>query len=217
MPIAKLAKMLCFAGILCFFCKSILQIDKRPSIVTVYTSTGSFQCQHFVKKCGTKACRSHYHYSYFTKFHVNYHRNLLAKFYYDDSLKKEYFLCSSSTAFQTEFLKSFYSNMFLCPEYSLHQKAMEYNINVPTGNAIMDPKCLREAFYQLALMDMLQLFYSGKQLSSLIQSHDVDKNIIDILPSLKVSFRQYYSKHRCNVPGCGVVMGFDADCKVSIE
>ena len=91
MAVPIVATMLFFAGILCFFCKSILQIEKRSSIVTVYTSKGSFQCRHFVKKCGTKTCRSNYHYSYFTRFHVNYDRNLLAKFYYDDSLEEEYF------------------------------------------------------------------------------------------------------------------------------
>ena len=206
---------LTFAGILCLFCKSILQTDtKRPATVTVYTAKGSFQCHHFVKKCQSKKCRAHFHYSYYTRYHVHYDSNMLAKFFYDDSLKKEYFLTSSSTAFQTEFLRSFYSDMFLCPEYSFYQKSMNYNINVPTGSAMMERKRFTEAFHQLALMDMWQLFNEKKPLSTLKQSHDVDRNISDIISSLKVSFQQYYSRHRCDIPGCGVVIGFDADCKV---
>ena len=200
------------------FCKSILQNDEnRSATVTVYTSKGSFQCHHFVKKCGSKSCRTHYHYSYYTRYHVNYDGNMLAKFYYDDCLKKEYFLESSSTAFQTEFLRSFYSDMFLCPEYSFHQKCMNFNINMPTGSAMMETKRFTEAFHQLALMDMWQLFNGEKRLSTLIQSHDVDRNISDNLISMKVSFQEYYSKHRCDIPGCGEIIGLDADCKVSLK
>ena len=209
--------MLSFTGLFCLFCKSLLHLDeKRPATVTVYTLNGSFQCHHLVKKFRSKGCNAHFHYSYFTKYHVYYDKNMLAKFYYDDCLKKEYFLSSSSTAFQTEFLRSLYSDMFLCPEYSFYQKSMNFNITVQSGNIMMEPKRLTEAFFQLALLDMWQLFNSAKLLSSLIQSHDVDRNINDIMPSLKDSFRHYYSKHHCDIPGCGVIIGFDADCKVCV-
>ena len=207
--------MLSFAGIFCLFCKSILRLDeKRPSTVTVYTSVGSFLCKHFVKKCDRKDCQAHFHYSYFTRYHVFYDKNMLAKFYYDDSLNKEYFLFSSCTAFKTDFLHSFYSDMFLCPEYSFYQKSMNFNITVPTGNIMMEPKRFTEAFFQLALMDMWQFLNPGHLLSTLIQSHDLDRNIDDLLPLLKRSFRRHYSEHRCDTPGCGVIIGFDANCKV---
>ena len=213
--VSKFAMMLSFSRILCFFCKAILHVDeKRPTIVTVYSSAGSFQSRHFVKRCLTKKCQAHYHYSYFTRYNVFYADNMLAKFYYDDSLQKDYFLASSCSAFKTDFLKSFFSDMFLCPEYSFHQKSMNFNLNVPTGNAVLSPKRYRDAFFQLALLEMWKLFNSTKSLSSLIQSHDVDRNITDLMPSLKQSFREYYSKHHCDISGCGTVMGFDADAKV---
>ena len=82
-----------------------------------------------MKKCDQKDCQAHFHYSYYTRYHVYYDKNKLAKFYYDDSLNKEYFLSSSSTAFKTDFLRSFYSDMFLCPEYFFFQKSMNFNIN----------------------------------------------------------------------------------------
>ena len=79
---------------------------------------------------------------------------------------------------------------------------------------MMGRQRLTEAFFQLALLDMWKLFNDAKPLSSLVQSHDVDRNIGDLMPLLKDSFQQYYSKHRCDIPGCGIVIGFDADCKV---
>ena len=98
---------------------------------------------------------------------------------------------------------------------ALSTRSTKNNINVQTGSAMMERKRFTEAFHQLALMDMWQLFNAEKPLSTLKQSHDVDRNISDIIPSLKLLFQQYYSEHRCNIPGCGVVIGFDADCKVS--
>ena len=207
--------MLSFSGILCFFCKAILHLnEKRSSTVTIYSSSGSFQSRHFVKRCPTKKCRAHYHYSYYTRQNVYYDDNMLAKFFYEDSLQKDYFLASSSTAFKTDFLRSFYSEMFLCPENSFYSKSMNYNLNVPTGNAVLQPKRFRDAFFQLALLEMWKLFNSTASLSSLIQSHDVDRNITDLMPSLKQSFQDYYSEHHCEISGCGSVLGFDADAKV---
>ena len=148
---------------------------------------------------------------------MNYENNKLAKFFYDDCLEKEYFFPSSSTAFETDFLRSFYSEMCLCPEYSFYQKSMTYNLNVPTGNDVLVPKRFVEAFFQFALLDMWKLFNTQVGLSTLIQSHDVDRNISDLTSTLKHQFQQYYSTHRCNTPGCGTVIGFDADCKVNMS
>ena len=74
-------------------------------------------------------------------------------------------------------------------------------ISTSTGNAMMEPKRFTEAFFQLALMDMWQLFNPEQPLSSLIQSHDLDRNINDLLPALKRSFQHHYSKHHCDTPG----------------
>ena len=127
--------MLFFTGILCIFCDSLLKLEgKRPKTVTIYTSRGSFQAQHVVKICHAKRCRAHYHYSFFTKYQVMYNDHKLAKFFYHDSLQKEYFFTSSSTAFETEYLRTFYSDMVLCPESSFHQKADYFNMNAATGN-----------------------------------------------------------------------------------
>ena len=202
-------------GLSCFFCNSILKTDKRLTFITVYTSRGSFHAQHMIKRCRT--CQAHFHYSYFTRYNVNYENNKLAKFFYDDCLEKEYFFPSSSTAFETDFLRSFYSEMCLCPEYSFYQKSMTYNLNVPTGNDVLVPKRFVEAFFQFALLDMWKLFNTQVGLSTLIQSHDVDRNISDLTSTLKHQFQQYYSTHRCNTPGCGTVIGFDADCKVNMS
>ena len=205
--------MLCFIGLFCIFCKSILKkSNKNPSTVTVYTSRGSFRTQHVVKCCWT--CHAHFHYSYFTRLKVNYDNNKLAKFFYDDCLQKEYFFSSASTAFKTEFLRSFYAEMVLCPEYSFHQKSMTYNLNVPTGNDVLDPRRFTDAFFQFALLDMWKLFHPDVELSTLTQSHDVDRNITDLTSTLKHQFQRFYSAHRCDIPGCGIVIGFDADCKV---
>ena len=207
--------MLSFTGVFCLFCNSILRVDsKRPTIVTIYTNQGSIKAEHFVKVCDRKNCRTHFHYSFFTRYQVTYREDKLARFFYDDALDKEYFQSSASTGFKTEFLRSFYTEMFLCPEYSFHQKTMSYNLNVATGNSMLMPKRFTEAFFQFALLELWNLFNPGVGISTLIQSHDVDINIRDLTPNLKAAFQSYYSNHRCEVSGCGAVIGFDADQKV---
>ena len=91
---------------------------------------------------------------------------------------------------------------------------MTYNLNVPTGNDVLDPRRFTDAFFQFALLDMWKLFHPDVGLSTLTQSHDVDRNITDLSSTLKHQFQRFYSAHRCDIPGCGIVIGFDADCKV---
>ena len=147
---------------------------------------------------------------------MNYDDNKLAKFFFDDCLEKEFFFSSSSTAFESEFFRCFYSDIVLCPEYSFHQKCMNFNLNVATGNDKLVPNRLTEAFFQFALLDLWNLFNTEVGLSTLIQSHDVDRNITDLTPTLKNQFQRHHSTHRCDSPGCGTVIGFDADCKVKV-
>ena len=182
--------MLSFTGLLCIFCNSVLKIDtKRQTSVCVFTTNGSFYTQHAVKICPLQKCRAHYHYSYYTKLNVYYKDKKLAKYFYDNSLDNEYFFATSSTAFATSFLRSFYTQMFLCPEFSFYQKAMSFNLDMPTGNIILAPKRLRDAFFQFSLLEMWKFFKKNDQLSSLSQSHDIDTNVNDLTPFLKEAFR----------------------------
>ena len=208
--------MLMFTGVFCIFCASLLKIDKkRPSLVTVYSANGSYQTQHIIKICDKKSCRTHYHYSFYTKYQTFFSDSMLARFFYNDCLDKPLFLVSSCSAFDMEFLRSFYSDMYLCPEFSFYQKATSFNINVPTGNVTMDRRRFTEAFFQLSLLEMANFFDPDASLSSLCFSFNLDLNINKIMPRLKQQFQTFYSKHRCQINGCGKVLGFDADCKVS--
>ena len=92
--------MFCFKGLVCFFCNSIRRKDnKSPTVITV--SGGSFHAQHLIKRCRT--CQAHFHYSYFTRYKVNYDDNKLAKFFYNDCLEKEYFFTSAYFNFLLQF------------------------------------------------------------------------------------------------------------------
>ena len=208
--------MLSYAGFHCLFCNSLLkESGLKPSKVTVYSHKGSYTIQHVIKCCKTVDCRTYYHFSYFTKHKVYYKGNKIAKFFDDDTIQKPFFMASACTAFEMEFLRSFYSDMFLCPEYSFYQKAMNFNINVATGNYMLNHKRFTEAFFQLALLELRLFFEKDLKLSTLPLSHDLDSNISDMTPLLKDLFQRCYSEHHCDVKGCRSVIGFDADCKVS--
>ena len=201
--------MLVFTGLFCLFCASILVTDKKqPSLVAVYSSNGSFQTQHTIKVCTNKDCRTHYHYSFFTRHKVHFSGSKLARFFYDDALQKPYFQVSSCSAFEMDYLRSFYSDMYLCPEYSFYQKATSFNINVKTGNIAMDRRRFTEAFFHLALLDMWSFYNTATLMSTISLCFDLDSNIEVLLSELGRRFQGYHSEHRCSVKG------FDADCKV---
>ena len=208
--------MLSFSGTNCLDCGGNLKFSQNsPSNVTVYSHSGSDETFHRVKECTNQKCRNHYSYSYFTRKNVFYENRSLAKFYYEDATKKMFFLSSFVTAFTTTYLISMLTDMMLCPEYSFTQKAAAFNLSVPTGNVVMNYKRLIEAFMQFAMLQMLNTYQPELVWSNLPLSFDGDKNLLNLFPQLKKRFQTMQSKHCCDTPGCRLVVGWDADCKVT--
>ena len=202
---------------LCLDCGSRLKFSTNaPSNVTIYSHSGSEETHHRVKECTNQECRTHYSYSYFTRKNVFYEDRSLAKFFYEDAANKKYFLSSFVTAFMTSYLITMLTDMMLCPEYSFEQKATSFNLSVPSGNVSMNPKRLIEAFMQYALLKMLTIYQPALGWRNLLFSFDVDKNLLNLFPQLKKGFQKMHSKHFCDTPGCRLVLGWDADCKVNM-
>ena len=126
-----------------------------------------------------------------------------------------FFLSSFVTAFTTSYLISMLTDMMLCPEYSLTQKATAFNLTVASGNVTMNYRRLIEAFMQYALLQMLKIYQPELGWSDLPFSFQVDKNLLKLFPQLKKGFQSFHSQHCCDTPGCRVVVGWDADCKVT--
>ena len=209
--------MLCYSGENCLDCGSLLKFTTdKPASITVYSSIGSSEIPHRIKVCIKKNCRSHYHYSYFTRKNVFFSGRNLAKFYYNQATKNTIFMSSSISAFMVTFLISLLTDMMLCPEYSFQQKAMAYNLSVHSGNTFLNNKRLMIAFMQFALLEMLRIYQPEKPLSSLSFSFDLDANLLKFTPSLKESFQKYHANHGCSASGCRIVIGWDADCKVML-
>ena len=139
----------------------------------------------------------------------------LAKFIYDTATTQKVFFTSGATAFEIGFLLLMISELVACPEYSFHAKATVFNMSVPSGNIQLCKKRLAEAFFFFALLEMLKTYQPAVPLSSLAFSHDVDENLLTFTPTLKRLFQQCAAEHTCDIPGCRVVLGWDADCKVS--
>jgi len=209
---------LCYEQSKCLNCKSDLKILRKSSnIVTVYSATGSKEYIHLLKVCSHQACRSHYHFTHFTKKNVFYKEKNLAKFFYEDSTRKNIFLSSNYTGFESSYLRSMMTDMMLCPEYSFCQKATAYNLSVPTGNLELNQKRLLEGFMLFALLEMLTMYIPNSKLSSTAFSFDLDENLNTWTTALKDGFQGHHATHRCNTPGCGSVIGWDADCKVFLN
>jgi hypothetical protein len=210
--------MLLYSGTKCLECDSVLKFeDSKSSVVTIYGLNGSKDHLHQVKVCPQKNCRAHFHYTFFTKKGVFFKERRLAKFFYDAAATKTIFMSSNSTGFEIKILESLMTDMMLCPEYSFYQKAMAYNLSVPSGNDYLIYKRLLEGFFQFALLKMLGIYDPDMCLSTLLFSHDLDENLLKFTPTLKDLFGKHFAKHRCDVPGCGSVLGWDADCKVSLK
>ena len=207
--------MLCYSENDCLDCGGNLRFSSNsPSNVTIYSQNGAEETIHRVKECSNQECRNHYSYSYFTRKNVFYQNQSPAKFFYKDATKKMYFLSSFVTAFTTSYLITMLTDMMLCPEYSFWQKATSYNLSVPTGNATMCHKRLIEGFLQYSLLQMLKIYQPQLEWSNLPLSFDVDTNLLCLFPQLKKGFQRMHSQHRCDTLGCGLVIGWDADCKV---
>ena len=210
--------MLQYSGKICVDCNSDLKTgDNKTTKIVVYGNDGSSVVKHIVKVCTNKSCRNHYHFSHFTRKNVFFKGKCISKFFYDHSTRESVILMSNSTAFKVSFLRSLMTDMAVCPEYSFQQKATAYNIGVPSGNVQLCPKRLMEAFLLFTLLDMMRVYQPSVGISSLPFSFDLDENLLKFTPTLKNLFQSCYAEHRCNVNGCGSVLGWDADCKVSVN
>lgn len=209
--------MLFYSGENCLDCGHLLKFsDNKATVLTVFSSHGSSEIKHHVKVCTKMACRNHYHYTYFTRKNVHFKEKKLAKFFYEHATKNSIFMLSSITAFTVAFLISMLTDMMLCPEYSFQQKATAFNLSVLSGNTVMNKQRLIEAFMLFALLEMLKTYQPELRLSTCPFSFNLDENLLKFTPSIKDSFQKLHAKHSCAVPGCRLVIGWDADCKVII-
>ena len=207
--------MLCYSGELCLDCGSQLNFkDRRTSTVTIYSQNGSSDLKQKTKVCTKQSCKNHYHYSYFTRKNSYFKENQLAKYYYENTTEKSIFVSSSSTGFLTSFLFSMLVDMLVCPEYSFFTKATAFNLSVSTGNVKLCHKRLSEGFLEFALLQMMNIYQPTIPLPSIAFSFLLDESLLKYTQQLQQLFRRHHAKHSCNVPGCRVVIGWDADCKV---
>ena len=126
--------------------------------------------------------------------------------------EKKFFLGTSCTGFSLRFLQTFTSEIFLIPEMSFYGKANSFNMSVNSGNIALEKQRLAESFYMFSLLSMIKYYY--KPIEELKFGSDVDSNISLYLSQVKSGFVKKSSQHRCETPGCGTCVGWDADCKV---
>ena len=116
----------------CLFCYTILAfLTTTPSVVVIFDIGHSEEARHRIKTC--YKCGVNFHYSHYTKHKTEFSSKSLAKFFYSESLEKEYFLSTSSTGFTTRFLRSFMSEIYVVPEMSFFAKAKSFNMSVNSG------------------------------------------------------------------------------------
>ena len=187
--------MLTYTGETCIDCESPLKFEsKKLTKIIVYGINKTYVAETHVKVC--------------------FKENSLTKFFYNTSTTNPVFVSSNETAFETEFLRSFLSELFICPEYSFSQKATSFNLSIKSGNFWLHRKRLADAFFQYALLEMLRCYENQVDIPSLSFSFDTDLSLLKYQPVLREQFQKYHAEHRCETPGCGVVLGWDADCKV---
>lgn len=197
-------------GLYCLFCGCLLHIPCQPTtVVVVYHIDYAEEFIHRLKKC--HKCNRIFHYSHFTVPHETF-LGSSAKFFYKDTLEKRYFLSTSCTGFSIRFLQTFTSEIFLIPEMSFHGKANSFNLSVKSGNIALEEHRLAECFYMFSLLSMIKYYYVP--IDELRFGTDVDANISAYLSHIKSGFVTKSSEHRCDTPGCGTCVGWDADCKV---
>ena len=202
-----------FGGSQCLFCFFSLYfiVNRPPMLVARFYIDHTEEVLHRLKRCGK--CKNIYHYSHYTKSNDRFCGVSLAKYFYADTLKKQYFLGSSSTGFTSLFLQTFMSEIYSIPESSCFAKANVYNMSVSSGNIALNNEALSDAFFLYALLSMIDTYH--KPIEQLQFGQDLESNIMFYLPQIKSGFVQKSSQHRCDVTGCGRVVGFDADAKVS--
>ena len=200
-----------FTGLYCLICGLLLQLSSHPpTVVVIFHQNHTEKLNHRLKKC--RKCNRLYHYSHYTVPHETF-LGFPAKYFYDDTLEKKYFLTTSCTGFTLEFMQTYTSEIFLIPEMSFYGKSNSFNLSVETGNIALEPKRLADSFFLFSLLSMLKFYH--KPIHELKFASDVDAIITFYLNHIKSGFVELSCKHRCGTPGCGTCVGWDADCKAS--
>ena len=162
------------------------------AIVVLFDIGHTEEAKHRLKIC--HKCRVMYHYSHYTKPNEFFVDGSQTKFFYEDSLDKEYFFATSSSGFSVRFLRTYLSEIFLVPEMSFYAKERSFNMSVSSGNVAMSRKTLAECFFTYTLISMLRTYY--KPIANLKFGADLDKNIDFYLRHLKSGFNSLSAKHR---------------------
>lgn len=108
----------------CSNCGSPLHVrSDRFSQITVFDDTfGTFTATHYTKYCRKRGCSYQQHYGYHS------FGNATEVFYEPESLSLKYFISSRETAFSTDMLKKFDTEI-LIGQISYKQRADIYNYN----------------------------------------------------------------------------------------
>ena len=184
----------------------------RVTSLVIYTNNGTIDGKHQEYRC-SKCGVGFWH-----GFSVNKSDGKMKYSYEDDCLEAKYLVTSERTAFEMSFLWD------ICLDLVVHKAAFEaictkYNYKHTTVHSSAEgerldlyPQRCTEAFYLYSLIDQKQRYLISGAVS---RGEEIEEALEYYHYLIKPKFSQYWSRHRCEKPGCGWCMVFDGGMKAN--
>ena len=193
-------------------CGGIISEDvpKHFSIVTLYSTDGINQFRHVRSRCNNrKKCGKYFYYGYSSESVGQDQKRL----YEDDALEQEFLITSQSTAFELRLLYE-WSLQILISFSNFEGLAEIYNqLHGGSGEELCEreklcEKRVRDGWFTYNTLELRQRYNIEGPMSA-----DVDKAMAENMYEIQDKFRQRWSSHRCEIPGCGSVIIIDGGQK----